>query len=44
MEKILGYPQVQMLELVLFNIFINDLEKQVCSEIPKFPDHTKLYM
>lgn len=44
MEKILEYPQIWMLELVSFNIIINDLEKQVCSEITKFPDHTKLHM
>lgn len=40
MEKILEYSQVEMLELVLFNIFMNNLEKQVCSETPNYPDLT----
>lgn len=44
MEKIPECPQVRMLEPVLFNIFTNDLKKQVCSEIPKFVDRTKLYL
>lgn len=34
MEEILEYLQVQVLELVLCNIFLNDLEKQVRS----YPD------
>lgn len=40
MDKTLEYPQVQMLELLLFNIFMNDLEKQLRSETPSFPDLT----
>lgn len=33
-----------MLELVLFNVFINDLEKGLSRETAKFSDGTKLFL
>lgn len=38
-----GIPQVSVLGPVLFNIFINNLEWDVTSEIAKFPDDIKLF-
>ncbi|CAM5130961.1 unnamed protein product [Natator depressus] len=35
-------PQGSVLGLILFNLFINDLEKRVNSEVAKFADDTKL--
>ena len=38
-----GVPQVSVLGLILFLIYINDLEEDISSKVLKFADDTKVF-